>query len=214
MAHTLRRTLIAERGEDGKFPRLWQKIIEIAQSLSIEPSKKRTVRRQQNCSNPPVNDIEAHYRVAYYYAHTINHLNTRLIATHLFPANIANLSSENISKIRDEFEDVLPQPSELQNEVTTWKVDIGELDLSDDEKKSLLFTCTFAANNNIYYSNIYTILSRLLTHPVGSCSCERSLSSLRRLKTWCRNTTTNEKLDALAIGYINPLYAIDAKMRH
>ena len=156
--------------------------------------------------------FEAHYRVAYYYAfldHTINHLNTRfpekfedaLIATHL-PANIANLSSENISKIRDEFEDVLPQPSQLQNEVTTWKVHIGEQDLSDDEKKSLLFTCTFAANNNMYYPNIYTILSLLLTLPVGSCSCERSFSSLRRLKTWCRNTTTNERLDALAIGTI------------
>ena len=167
MAHTLRRTLIAKRGEDSKFPRLWQKIIEAAQSLSIEPTKKRTVRRQQNRSNPPVNDIEAHYRVAYYYAfldHTINHLNTRfpetfedaLIATHLLPANIGNLSSQNISKIRDEFEDVLPQPSELQNEVTTWKVHKGELDLSDDDKKSLLFTCTFAANNNMYYPNIYT----------------------------------------------------------
>ena len=97
---------------------------------------------------------------------------------------------------------------QLQNEVTTWKVHIGELDLSDDEKKCLLFTCTFAANNNMYYPNIYTILSLLLTLPVGSCSCERSFSSLRRLKTWCRNTTTNERLDALAIGYINKEYSI------
>ena len=156
---------------------MWQKIIEIAQSLSIEPSKKRTVRRQQNRSNPPVNDIEAHYRVAYYYAfldHTINHLNTRfpekfedaLTATHLLPANIANLSSENISKIRDEFEDVLPQPSQLQNEVTTWKVHIGELDLSDDEKKCLLFTCTFAANNNMYYPQFFHFYSPFLLVPV------------------------------------------------
>ena len=41
IAHTLRRTLIAERGEDSKFLRLWQKIIETAQSLSVEPSKKK-----------------------------------------------------------------------------------------------------------------------------------------------------------------------------
>jgi len=37
-----------------------------------------------------------------------------------------------------------------------------------------------------FYPNISTILQLLLTPPVGSCPCERSFSSLRRLKRGCQ----------------------------
>ena len=33
--------------------------------------------------------------------------------------------------------------------------------------------------------------------------CERSFSSLRRLKTWCRNSMSSRRLDSLALGFIN-----------
>ena len=38
---------------------------------------------------------------------------------------------------------------------------------------------------------------------VSSCSCERSFSALRRLKTWCRSSMTDEGLDHLALCYNN-----------
>lgn len=135
------------------------------------------------------------------------HLKTRfpegfedaLIATHLLPANIEGLSSENISRIKKEFEDLLPRP---ETEVDTWTIHIEELESDDSEKRSLL-AANFSLKYELYYPNIHTVLSLLLTLTVGSCSCERSFSSLRRLKTWCRNTISNERLDALAVGYIN-----------
>ena len=40
------------------------------------------------------------------------------------------------------------------------------------------------------YPNVHMILKLLLTLPVGSCACERSFSTLRCLKTWCRATLT------------------------
>jgi len=64
--------------------------------MNIEPSKRRTVARQRNHANPPV-EIEAHYRVAYFYAfldHTVilktrfpRELEGALLATLLLPSN-------------------------------------------------------------------------------------------------------------------------------
>ena len=47
------------------------------------------------------------------------------------------------------------------------------------------------------------ILLLLLALPVGSCSCERSFSALRRLKTWNRSTMTENRLCGLAMLHIH-----------
>ena len=52
-----------ERMGEDKFKGLWQRIVDIAETLSIEPRKKRTVARQRHRANPPVEEIEAYYRV-------------------------------------------------------------------------------------------------------------------------------------------------------
>ena len=59
--------------------------------------------------------------------------------------------------------------------------------MTDDRLDSLTMTADLlhgsrlAHKNCEFYPNISTILSLLLILPVGSCSCERSISSLRRL---------------------------------
>ena len=81
-----------ERSQD-KFSTLWSKIKRIASTLNMQPAKKRTVATQRNRANPSVEDIESHYRVAYFFTfldHTLNHLNTRFpadLATYLFHRN-------------------------------------------------------------------------------------------------------------------------------
>ena len=188
-----------------------QRITRISSDLEIEPVKKRTVRKQSYRSNPPIEDIEAYYRITYYYAfldHAISHLKTRfsqelegaLIATYLLPGNISNLSDEIIDQIRVEFAVYLPHQSSLGHEISTWKIHIAE---AEGGTKDLLSMCNFALKRRMFYPNIYTILVLLLSLPVGSCSCKRSFSALKRLKTWCRSSMTNERLDSLALGYIN-----------
>ena len=111
MAQRLLTALNSERTAD-KFHRLWETITRISMDLNIEPMKKRTVRRQQHRTNLPVEDVECHYRVAYYYSfldHTFTHLKTRfppelegaLLATYLLPCNVARLSDEILSKLKD-----------------------------------------------------------------------------------------------------------------
>ena len=49
------------------------------------------------------------------------------------------------------------------------------------------------------YVNMYTILQILITIPISSASCERSISTLRNLKTYLRNTMVQDRLNGLAL---------------
>ena len=48
------------------------------------------------------------------------------------------------------------------------------------------------------FPNIYKALCILGTIPITSCQCERSVSVLRRLKTYMRGTMAQERLNGLA----------------
>ena len=213
MAQRLIKVLEEERAPE-KFETLWQQTKDIATSLGMEPCKKRTVSRQRHRANPVVEDVKSHYRVTYYYAfldHTISHMKSTfpkqlegaLFGSYLLPCNIDQLDTQKIATIRKVFESVLPQLSDFEREIAVWKTHVSELELDDDKKKSLQSICSIAMEHSTFYPNIHTVLSLLLTLPVGSCSCERSFSALKRLKTWCRSSMTNSRLDMLAMGYIN-----------
>lgn len=116
------------------------------------------------------------------------------------PGKLVSLTNEVVTQLKSEFQEVLPHPFELETEVNTWKIHMAHTDSSNN--KNLIYACSEAEKHRAYYPNVHSMLMLLLSLPVGSCSCERSFSSLRRLKTWCRNSISSERLDALAIGYI------------
>ena len=53
------------------------------------------------------------------------------------------------------------------------------------------------------YCNIFTILQLLATVPITSATCERSISTLRCIKTYLRNTMTQDRLNGLALMYVH-----------
>ena len=57
--------------------------------------------------------------------------------------------------------------------------------------------------NELAFPNIFTALKILAVTPVTTCECEQSVSALRRMKTWLRNTMTNERLNGLAQMHTN-----------
>lgn len=129
--------------------------------------------------------------------HTISHLKTRfpeelesaLLGTYLLPSKINLLTNDMVSKIKNEFCGILPHPTDFDAEVSTWKVHVAEVAHTLNKSKSdLLDGSLLAHTSRGFYPNIYSIFSLLLALPVGSCSCERSFSALRRLKTWCSTT--------------------------
>ena len=59
------------------------------------------------------------------------------------------------------------------------------------------------AVDKVVFPNVYTCLKILSVVPVTSCECERSISALRRMKTWLRSTMGQERLNGLALMHIN-----------
>lgn len=57
--------------------------------------------------------------------------------------------------------------------------------------------------------NVYTILQILITIPISSASCERSISTLRNLKTYLRNAMVQDRLNGLALMYTHREMKLD-----
>ena len=50
-----------------------------------------------------------------------------------------------------------------------------------------------------HFPNLFILIKLVATFPITSCECERSFSTLRRLKTWLRTTMDTGRLGALAL---------------
>lgn len=57
--------------------------------------------------------------------------------------------------------------------------------------------------DKLLFPSIHEAIRILATIPVTTCTCERSISGLRRVKTWMRNTMTEERLNNLCVIMFN-----------
>ena len=69
---------------------------------------------------------------------------------------------------------------------------------------------TLQQTNPVTFPNIFTVLTILAVLPITTCTCERSASSLRLIKTYLRSRMTQTRLNGLASLYTQrniPIYA-------
>ena len=85
-----------------------------------------------------------------------------------------------------------------------WK---GKKDRREDIPDSI--DATLEQIDKDAYVNIYTILQILITIPILSASCERSISTLRNLKTYLRNTMVQDRLNGLALMHAHREMELD-----
>ncbi|XP_047137580.1 52 kDa repressor of the inhibitor of the protein kinase-like isoform X1 [Hydra vulgaris] len=98
----------------------------------------------------------------------------------------------------DFYSEDLSNPLALNAECGLWKIYWTTTNYPipnnvSDTIKSTSFLKTFA--------NIFVCLQLLATSPVTLCSCERSISNLRKLKIWSRSTMSGDHLNGLALMY-------------
>jgi hypothetical protein len=55
----------------------------------------------------------------------------------------------------------------------------------------------------LMFSEVEQLVRLLLLCPASSCEAERSFSSLRRLKTWLRNSMTQERLNSVIVCHVH-----------
>lgn len=85
------------------------------------------------------------------------------------------------------------EPNTYQ-ELRLWKSRMRKENLTFKGAIEALLKC-----NKIVFPNVHTLLQILCTLPVSTATPERSFSSLKRIKTYLRNTTGQGRLNGLAL---------------
>lgn len=71
-----------------------------------------------------------------------------------------------------------------------------------------------SADVRALFPSVKILLKLMLVCPATSCTCERSFSALRRLKTWLRNTMTQLRLNSCAVCSVHRSYVDDVDITH
>ncbi|XP_065645576.1 52 kDa repressor of the inhibitor of the protein kinase-like [Hydra vulgaris] len=106
---------------------------------------------------------------------------------------------DHVISFSDFYKIDLPNPLALLGELKLWEVYWVKF---KNELPSNI-TETLKAINFPGFENIKIRLKLLATLPLTSCECERTFSSLRRLKDYKRSTMVEDRLNGLALMNIH-----------
>ena len=193
-----------EKIHDGWF----KEATALSGSVGTVPARPRTTGRQKNRANTPAESITEYYRRVIsipFLDHLINQVQTRFSKRNLdvmdavygMLTNVLNNPEwkTRFSKFLEIYKDDLPVPYFLSTELEMWseKCRLPDVILPTTLSEVLLFA------DKTSFPNISTAFQIFATIPVTTCTCERSISGLRRLKTYLRNSMKENRLKALAL---------------
>ena len=101
--------------------------------------------------------------------------------------------------------DDLPEPRFLETEMDMWEESWQGSDITPPSSLQSLLPVI----DRLTFPNMYVAFQILATLPVTSCTSERSISVLRRLKTYLRGTMSEDRLNALALLHVHRNIPID-----
>jgi hypothetical protein len=150
----------------------------------------------------PADTPEEYWRRSVYYSlldHIANELETRLVvpkvrflAQYLIPSKLVSLTPKR------ELQVFMPLPhnnfSAYKAEMVRWKCKWQNV----TEKPSTLIDTLKHAKPELY-SNIHRAVKVLLTMPVTSATAKRSVSAIKRIKTYLRSTMVEDRLNGLSL---------------
>ena len=194
---------------------LWfKKATDLAELVNIVPSKPRTCGTQSNRENFPCDSIIDYYRLAV----TIPCLDEVIsdLERRFAPENIPQIKGFYIiSALMEKYP--TEWKSNSQDFMHTYCDDMVNPYSCDAEldqwemmwTKRKIATYPASVENTIssmpigIFPNIHRMLILLGVSAVTTCSCERSISVQRRLKTYLRSTMGQERYNALALMHIH-----------
>ncbi|CAF2888156.1 unnamed protein product [Rotaria sp. Silwood2] len=132
---------------------------------------------------------------------------TQLRPQHITSTNCSIM--ELYKNLIEKFSDRLPQSLQLFGELERWKNACVNL-MNKPNYVNIWMNDLLDKCDLVLYPNVHFLLIFLATLPVTTSSAERAFSSLKRIKTYCRSTMIENRLNGLAAAFIHKNVDIDA----
>ena len=119
-----------------------------------------------------------------------------------------NVWKDKVKKFANFYKNDFPSYLTLEAELDLWENYWCKI---HKEEKPGDIANTLKSVSMTAFPNINIALRILGTIPITSCECERSISALRRLKTWQRSTMGEDRLNGLALLCVHREIKVDVK---
>ena len=198
---------------DDFHQRLYEEAVRLGATVGIEESMPRLAGRQQHRQNIPATSNTDYYRLNITIPlldHMISELDDHFDADssaivvefiQLLPAGLYNKSSSErltactFPQVLELYQDDLPSSRSLDVELELWQAKWEDY-LAEDINTPVK---ALPHADQDYFTNIRTFMLIMITLPITSCECERSISLLRLVKSTLHTTMTEERLNGLAL---------------
>jgi Domain of unknown function (DUF4371)/hAT family C-terminal dimerisation region len=193
---------------DLKFNNIYKEAKDVAEKLNIEPKMPRICSSQRNRSNVPSNNIEEYYKKSIFIPYLddlmmalnerfIPHNETITSLQYVLPSIVVEKPFSYLKKAVGFYENDLPGLNDvIEAEYEIWQAKWKNI---EDNLRPTTAIQALSVCDNLMYPNMYELLKILAIIPVSTATAERSFSTLRRLKTYLRNTTSESRLVGLAL---------------
>jgi len=212
-------TLQAQRTSDELWETLYEKAVSLAATMDVSPSMPRGG-PQRNRPNAPSITPSDFWRVNMFYPfidHMVTEITSRLLSSSdrfvvqsLMPSNVKTIDDSTVKAIFDacgsDLTDYDSFSREIQRWVTRWTVVESPPSTADDCLEGALKLAHVEL-----YPNIRRCIELLLAMPVSTSTAERSFSTMKRVKSYLRNSMTTERLSGLALMNIYREHEISAE---
>ena len=196
-----------------EFEKIFQRACELNETVAEPITMPRITTQQSNRGNISSNSAEEYCRrVVFvpYLDHLLQELKVRFeskndIVTYLqmvTPKYAIKLNAQqdlhNVKKCVEFYKELLPEPGSFHAEFSIWQ-EKWKLVSESDQSFPFDLTQAYLECNGDLFPNVKALLAILLALPVSTATAERSFSTLKRLKTYLRNSTGQKRLTGLAL---------------
>ena len=200
-----------------EFHKVYAQSERMGAAVDVEPCKPRSCSRQRHRANAEAESIEQWFlrnAAIPFVDHILTELDTRFSVLsqtstqllELVPSVLCSKEDIDLSAVEQLYAQDLPSPELLQQELARWKY----IHTMKPESERAT-TCAKAIKecDRVLFPNLFILLQIACTLPVTSCECERSASTLRRLRNFMRAGMTENRLTSLALIHIHYQHVID-----
>jgi hypothetical protein len=203
---------------DDTHSKFYKVSVNLGKEANITPSKPRTSGRQVYRENVPSESASDYFKKVVtipFLDQLLGQIQSRfsegnldaLDALYVMPNVVVSQSDwiEHFSRFLEKYKDDLPDPDFLECELKMWTIHCTNA----METTPLSLQDLLPQIDPYTFPNILTALKIFCTIPVTTCTCERSISTLRRLKTYLRSTMGEKRLRSLALLNVHRVINLD-----